>query len=553
MSNDFSAATFAEIAATNQAAKERRGEREAIQAKREAFFNRVSIVPGGPAAWPVVTPLPGCELAPVQAFDMVLLPEALRPWAADIVERMQCPPDFVAVTIMGALGIVIGRRVGVRPKAWDDWTEYANVWTCVVGRPSVMKSPAMRAALAPLNRLQAEADKDFAFAMEGYAEAKRLYDMREDAIEKNDRAALKKNPHANLARIEIEAPVAPVQRRYLVNDATVEALMEICGENPQGVGVYRDELVSLLRGLDREGQESARGFYLTGWNGNDSYTVDRIGRGRNLRAEAVCLSLAGSTQPGRIGEYLREVTQDAAANDGLMQRFGLLVWPDVSPDWKDVDTWPDTAKKNAAFAVFERLAAADPMADWDAEPVLDHAGGIEAGMPPFLRLDEAALAMFREWRAQWEAMLRGGGLHPALESHFAKYRKLVPSLALISHMADSGRGPIGVEAMARALAWSEYLATHARRAYGTGIVTAMDRARALAKKLAEGRLPEGAFALKQVYRNEWSMLADREQAAEAVAILVGHGYLVEVPEPESGAKGGRPREPRYMVNPEATK
>ena len=67
--------------------------------------------------------------------------------------------------------------------------------------------------------------------------AQRLYDMREDAIEKNDRAALKKNPHANLVRIEIETPVAPVQRRYLVNDATVEALMEICGENPQGVGV----------------------------------------------------------------------------------------------------------------------------------------------------------------------------------------------------------------------------------------------------------------------------------------------------------------------------
>lgn len=326
-----------------------RAEREAIEATREASFNRIDAVPDGPPAWPVVTPLPECELAAVQVFDMVLLPEALRPWAADIVERMQCPPDFVAVTIMGALGIVIGRRVGVRPKACDDWTEYANVWTCVVGRPSVMKSPAMHAALAPLNRLQAEADRDFNFAMEGYAEAKRLYDMREDAIEKNDRAALKKNPHANLARIEIEAPVAPVQRRYLVNDATVEALMEICGENPQGVGVYRDELVSLLRGLDREGQECARGFYLTGWNGNDPYTVDRIGRGRNLRAEAVCLSLAGSTQPGRIGEYLREVTQDAAANDGLMQRFGLLVWPDVSPEWKDVDTWPDPCGLCAAL------------------------------------------------------------------------------------------------------------------------------------------------------------------------------------------------------------
>jgi hypothetical protein len=163
-----------------------------------------------------------------------------------------------------------------------------------------MKSPAMRAALAPLYRLQVEADKDFDFAMQGYAEAKHLYELRQDAVEKNARAALKKNPHANVVRTDIEEPDASVLRRYLVNDATVEALMDICIENPQGVGVFRDELVSLLKSLDREGQESARGFYLTAWNGNDPYTMDRIGRGRNLRAKAVCVSIAGSTQPGRI-------------------------------------------------------------------------------------------------------------------------------------------------------------------------------------------------------------------------------------------------------------
>jgi hypothetical protein len=66
---------------------------------------------------------------------MMLLPEALRPWAEDIASRMQCPPDFVGVTIMGALVMVIGRRVGIRPKACDDWTEYGNLWVCVVGRP----------------------------------------------------------------------------------------------------------------------------------------------------------------------------------------------------------------------------------------------------------------------------------------------------------------------------------------------------------------------------------------------------------------------------------
>ncbi|WP_431226862.1 YfjI family protein [Burkholderia contaminans] len=510
-------------------------------------------IDNGTGDWTEPQPLPKQKLPKVLAFDMKLLPESLRPWAADITERMQCPPDFVAVTIMAALGIVIGRRVGIRPKAHDDWTEYANQWACIVGRPSVMKSPAMAAALAPLKRLQSEAIKDHDFAMEGYNEDQDLYEMRVDAAQKQIREALKKSPNAPVQRIELGKPQLPLLRRYLVNDATAEALLDICVENPHGVGVFRDELVSLLKSMDRDGQEAARGFYLTGWNGNDPYTVDRIGRGRNNRAEAVCLSMIGSTQPGRISEYLRDAIADGAANDGLMQRFGLLIWPDISPDWSDVDELPDAAKKNVALEVFQRLSAADPITDWGAEPVLDHAGQVEKGAPPYLRLDDAALAMFREWRADLEAYLRTGDLHPAIESHFAKYRKLVPGMALICHLADGGSGSVTGEAMLRALAWSEYLKSHALRAYGASMTTSLDRARVLLKKIQDGKLLGEPFALKKIYDSGWSMLTSREEAAEAVAILIEHGYMAEVDDSINADKGGRPREPRYIVNPRGLK
>ncbi|KVO86900.1 hypothetical protein WL21_06570 [Burkholderia ubonensis] len=494
-------------------------------------------------------PLPKQDLATVQAFDLALLPESLRAWAADIAERMQCPLDFVGSTVIAALGIVVGRRVGVRPKAHDDWTEYANQWLCIVGRPSVMKSPAMAAALAPLRRLEADAIRQHEFEMESYAEAKGLHDLRVDAAQKQTKQKLSKNPLASVDRIELEEPEAPLLRRYLVNDATAEVLLDICIENPQGVGVFRDELVSLLKSMDREGQEAARGFYLTGWNGNDSYTVDRIGRGRNNRAEAVCISVIGSTQPGRISGYLSDAIADGAANDGLMQRFGMLVWPDISPDWQDVDRAPDAALKSAANDVFQRLAAADPIADWRAEIVLDHAGQPDCSAPPFLRLDDAALEVFREWRAGWEASLRSDVLHPAIESHFAKYRKLVPGLALVCHLADGGRGPVGAESMVRALAWSDYLKSHALRAYGASMTTPLDRARALLRKVKDGRLPAETFSLRDIYRHEWSLLADRGEAIEAVDVLVKYGYLIEMTGEQGSAPRGRPREPRYAINP----
>ena len=74
------------------------------------------------------------ELHPVLPFDLELLPDALRPWISDVCERVQCPPDFVAVPVMVALGSLIGRKVRIRPKARDSWTVVPNVWGCIIGR-----------------------------------------------------------------------------------------------------------------------------------------------------------------------------------------------------------------------------------------------------------------------------------------------------------------------------------------------------------------------------------------------------------------------------------
>src|SRR5208337_441198 len=107
-----------------------------------------------------------------------------------------------------------------------------------------------------------------------------------------------KRGEANASRLlEIEEPQEPLQRRYVLNDATYEALGEVLAANPNGVLAFRDELVSLLKTLDREEYAPARGFYLTAWDGKSGYTFDRIIRGKT-HIEAACLSVLGSTQPG---------------------------------------------------------------------------------------------------------------------------------------------------------------------------------------------------------------------------------------------------------------
>ena len=129
--------------------------------------------------------------------------------------------------------------------------------------------------------------------------------------------------------------------------------------------------------------------------------------------------------------------------------------------------------KDAAFQIFEELDAIDPQARGAEQETPDG--------PPFFC---ASL------RGPWRPSPNGAreDLCPALESHLAKYRKLVPALALAFHLADGHHGPVGFASTLRALHWSLYLQTHARRCYGVAQSGEVDTARRILERVAKGDL-----------------------------------------------------------------
>ena len=479
-------------------------------------------------------PAPLPDLPAVAPFDYDLLPESFKPWVRDIAERLQCPPDFVAVAAMVALAVVVGRKVVIRPKQHDSWAVVANLWALIVGRPGIMKTPGTEATFGPMNMLIARALDEYDEAMQRFETDKKEAKLRGEEREKKARKRLNDNPDADLGDLLATGTIdPPTLRRYRTNDTSPASLGELLRLNPNGLLVYRDELVSLLKGLDREDQAEGRGFYLTGWNGDSPYTIDRIGRGLHLHIPAVCISLLGGTQPGRLAEYTRQAVRGGAADDGLMQRFGLLVWPDPVTTWKNIDRPPDYDAESTAYAVFNRLDRLDLLAI-DAE--LEHTPDGDPTGLPFLRFSAEALPHFQEWHEALEVRLRSGELHPALESHFSKYRKLVPALALLVHLADDGRGPVSEVATLKALAWTEYLETHAHRIYGAVTQAEVAAAKAILRRIKRGDL-KPPFASHDVWRPGWTGLSDRELVGRALEMLTDYGHLVV--EVDRGT-GGRP-------------
>ena len=478
------------------------------------------------------TPLP--DHPAVAPFEHDLLPDTLAPWVRDIAERLQCPPDFVAVAAMVALAVVVGRKVAIRPKRHDTWAVIANLWALVIGRPGIMKTPAIEATFGPLDRLMARALEEHDQAMQRFEADKMAAKLRAEAREKKARERLKNNHDANLGDLLTPSTIeSPTLRRYRTNDTSTASLGELLRQNPNGMLVYRDELVSLLKGLDKEDQAEGRGFYLTGWNGDSPYTLDRIGRGLYLHIPALCISLLGGTQPGRLAEYTGQAIRGGAADDGLIQRFGLMVWPDPVATWRNVDRPPDHTAERVAYAVFDRLDRLDPASigaqqdrNLDGHPI---------GLP-YLRFSAEALSHFQEWHEALEVRLRSGELHPALESHFSKYRKLVPALALLIHLADDGRGEIGEDATLKALAWAEYLETHAHRVYGAVTQVEVAAAKAILRRIERGDL-QAPFTTRDVWRPGWAGLSDRALVVRALELLADYGHLTVEVDRETG---GRP-------------
>ena len=483
---------------------------------------------------PVQPPAPLPDHPAVAPFEHDLLPDTLAPWVRDIAERLQCPPDFVAVAAMVALAVVVGRKVAIRPKRHDTWAVIANLWALVIGRPGIMKTPAIEATFGPLDRLMARALEEHDQAMQRFEADKMAAKLRAEAREKKARERLKNNHDANLGDLLTPSTIeSPTLRRYRTNDTSTASLGELLRQNPNGMLVYRDELVSLLKGLDKEDQAEGRGFYLTGWNGDSPYTLDRIGRGLYLHIPALCISLLGGTQPGRLAEYTGQAIRGGAADDGLIQRFGLMVWPDPVATWRNVDRPPDHTAERVAYAVFDRLDRLDPASigaqqdrNLDGHPI---------GLP-YLRFSAEALSHFQEWHEALEVRLRSGELHPALESHFSKYRKLVPALALLIHLADDGRGEIGEDATLKALAWAEYLETHAHRVYGAVTQVEVAAAKAILRRIERGDL-QAPFTTRDVWRPGWAGLSDRALVVRALELLADYGHLTVEVDRETG---GRP-------------
>lgn len=474
---------------------------------RNAF--KVPRDPRGGTAAPAVTPTaPAIEWQP---FPVDALPEPVATFVREAAEGIGADETMVALPLLATLAAAVGntRRVELKP----GWLEPPVLWCATVGESGDGKTPGFLAALQFIEAEQQERFRDHARDVALWEAEVADHDA---AVADWRRARGKQGAPDHPG----EKPTRPTPTRYLVNDATLEALVAVLAANPRGLLLAADELAGWLASFDQ---------YRSGRGGSDcprwlsmhtagAVTVDRKLTG-TLHVPSAAVSVVGGIQPGTLARALG--TQHV--ENGLLARLVLAMPPSRPPQWST--TSPSFVTLEDMRRLFCSLLA------------------VPAGAAPSLvDLDADATEVFK---AYWLALAeeREATTGP-VRSMLAKVAALAGRLALVIHTVEQARdgglavpGRISAATMDRAVVLARWAARENRRTYavvldGEGVAsTATDDAAAVDWIAARG----GFTTVRDLGRGLVRFKAPG--AAEAVARrLVGAGRAVW----EAPTRGGRP-------------
>ncbi len=440
------------------------------------------------------------------------LPDPLDRYVKAAATAIGCDPAFVGLPCLAVCAGAIGnsRRIMLN----RGWYEPAVLWASVIGESGTQKSPAMDAAIHPLERWQSE-------EFERHAEKMAQYDSDRQHYE----AAKKK---WNGTGDPPEKPEPPACVRYIVSDTTVEGLVPILQQNPRGVLLARDELAGWLGSFDKyaAGKSNADSAAWLSMHGARPVTVDRkTGDKRTLYVPRAAVSVCGTIQPAILNRALGTEHRES----GLAARMLLACPPRTPKRWTDREI-PEAIEGEYIDAL-DALLSLDMQADDD--------GRLQPGL---VKLSPKARQLFIEF------VNRHGEESEELSGELAAaYSKLEGAAARLSLLCTLIAGKVEVTdtAMQSAIELIEWFKHETRRVYSLFGESDGDREhRELVELVARLSDPELGITPNDLRRRSRKYTTS-DEAEAALKGLVDAG----VGQWHSPETGGRPARYFRLVSP----
>lgn len=290
----------------------------------EAMSQRKDVYQGGPqdpqakkqgeahGAFLLPTPSPPLDAFPASVAS--LLKEAAAAFGVPLEIPIAC---FLAL-----LSCLVGRTRLIRIK--ETWAEAGNLWTVIVAKSGMGKTPAMRAFFAPIYKREAAAKKKYDKELEEYHTAEQIYKKQLAA----HAAALikpKGTPPVDPS-VAPKRPQKPKWKQAIANDATPEALADMLQANPKGILWLKDEFASLMLDMDKYTQNkgSTKSNLLSAYDCEPWKTNRASDPERNIFIPKACVGIFGGVQPGVLSTLFQGGIGGVDEESGFLPRIAFI-------------------------------------------------------------------------------------------------------------------------------------------------------------------------------------------------------------------------------------
>ncbi len=236
-------------------------------------------------------------------FPIDIFPNSIQAYISDCNKTLDSSIDFMGCSLLWLISLSVGNSAYVEVKR--GWKENGTVWIAVVGKAGIGKTPSISNIVFPLEKINNREIQEYISKYEKYEYYSNLSKKEKEEHQEIDK---------------------PKKTQFIVNDVTIEALVDLHQQSDNSVGVFKDELAGWFKDFNKYKQGSDLEFWLSTWSGK-SINVNRITRAGSFVSNPF-IPVIGGIQPSILNNFFTEENKD----NGFVDRM-LLCYPDLKVEY----------------------------------------------------------------------------------------------------------------------------------------------------------------------------------------------------------------------------
>lgn len=321
-------------------------------------------------------------------FPISIFPKPIQSYILEANSTLDSNIDYMGCSLLWGISTVIGNSCNIEVK--KGWIEYANIWVACVGSAGVGKTPSISMATRPFERINSELITSYP------RKHKAWQDSNDDA--ENE----------------------PKPEQFIVNDITIEALVDIHGKNPNSMGMFREELDGWVKNMSRYSNGSDLPFWLTTWSGK---AVSMNRKSGNSYLARPFIPILGGVQPAILESFSTEENK----SNGFLDRI-LLCCPEIK-----IELYNSNEMNHDAISFYDNwVRSFHRNIEIDIKKNDD-----EEIIPNTFKLDQTAKKEWEKVYNEISIMQNSDEENEYMKSMLPKQKSYIPRFALMIHLMNN--------------------------------------------------------------------------------------------------------------------